>query len=91
MMEVTSGPSLFRMVRYWQDKVYAPVFRLQRGGRRIMNRTIRTVTGTLVQSVANDKLDALAKLLGLDATETAKLKSAGNVSVVTHEGTKPSG
>ncbi|HUB47956.1 MAG TPA: hypothetical protein VMB73_23505 [Acetobacteraceae bacterium] len=56
-----------------------------------MNKTIRAVTGTLVQSVADDKLDALAQLLGLDATETAKLKSGGHVVVVVNQGTTAAG
>jgi hypothetical protein len=56
-----------------------------------MNRTIKTVTGTLVQSVADDKLDALAQLLGLDAAETTKLKSGGHVVVVVNQGTQSAG
>ncbi|HUB12800.1 MAG TPA: hypothetical protein VMB34_12660 [Acetobacteraceae bacterium] len=57
-----------------------------------MNKTIHTVSGTLVQSVSDDKLDALAKLLGLDATEAAKLKSgSGHVLVVLRDPAKSSG
>jgi len=56
-----------------------------------MNRPIRSVTGTLVQSVPDDKLDELAKLLGLDADETAKLKKGGHVVVVVNRGAHSGG
>jgi len=56
-----------------------------------MNKTIRTVSGTLIQSIADDKLEALAKLLGLDAGEAAKLKTRGRVMVVVEEAGKSAG
>ena len=46
-----------------------------------MNAMIRKVSGTysVVQFVADDKLDQLATLLGLDDAAKAKLKSSGPV------------
>jgi len=56
-----------------------------------MNKTIRTVSGTLIQSVADDKLEALAQVLGLNAKETANLKAKGRVMVVVEETVKSAG
>lgn len=49
-----------------------------------MNASIRKVSGTysVVQFVADDKLEQLASLLGLDDKQKAKLKSNGPVIVV---------
>ncbi len=58
-----------------------------------MNATIRKVSGTysVVQFVPDDKLDQLASLLGLDATQKATLKSTGPVMVVLDDGGKSAG
>lgn len=58
-----------------------------------MNAMIRKVTGTysVVQFVPDDKLDQLARLLGLDATQAAKLKSNGPVVVVLDDDGKSAG
>ena len=50
-----------------------------------MNASIRKVSGTysVVQFVADDKLEQLASLLGLDDKQKAKLKSNGPVIVGT--------
>jgi hypothetical protein len=58
-----------------------------------MNATIRKVSGTysVVQFVADDKLDQLAALLGLDDTQKAKLKSNSAVMVVLDDGGKSGG
>jgi hypothetical protein len=58
-----------------------------------MNAMIRKVSGTysVVQFVADDKLDELARLLGLDDTQKSKLKSNGSVMVVLDDGGKSGG
>ncbi len=58
-----------------------------------MNATIRKVSGTysVVQFVPDDKLDQLAALLGLDATQKAKLKSNNSVLVVLDDDGKSAG
>jgi hypothetical protein len=62
-------------------------------GRRVMNAVIRKVTGTysVVQFVADDKLDALATLLGLDETQKAQLKANGPTIVVLDDDGKSAG
>jgi hypothetical protein len=57
-----------------------------------MNATIRKVSGTysVVQFVSDDKLDKLAQLLGLDASQKAKLKQA-TVAVVLDDDGKSAG
>jgi hypothetical protein len=54
---------------------------------------IRKVSGTysVVQFVADDKLDQLAALLGLDAAQKAKLSSNGPVMVVLDDDGKSAG
>ena len=54
---------------------------------------IRKVSGTysVVQFVPDDKLDQLAALLGLDASQKAKLKSTGPVIVVLDDDGKSAG
>ncbi len=58
-----------------------------------MNAMIRKVSGTysVVQFVPDDKLDQLASLLGLDASQKAKLKSNGSVLVVLDDEGKSAG
>ena len=58
-----------------------------------MNAMIRKVSGTysVVQFVPDDKVDQLAKLLGLDAGQAAKLKSNGPVIVVLDDEGKSAG
>lgn len=53
-----------------------------------MNATIRKVSGTysVVQFVADDKLDQLASLLGLDASQKAKLKGGPVIVVLDDDG-----
>jgi len=58
-----------------------------------MNAMIRKVSGTysVVQFVPDDKLEQLAKLLGLDAGQAAKMKSNGPVIVVLDDAGKSAG
>ncbi|HVC60897.1 MAG TPA: hypothetical protein VND19_11115 [Acetobacteraceae bacterium] len=62
-------------------------------GRRVINAIIRKVTGTysVVQLVPDDKLEQLASLLGLDASQKAKLKTNGSVMVVLDDEGKSAG